>query len=128
MNRASRGLLLTAFMFGLTFEAVAQTAGTFIPARNMIAPRGGHTATVLGNGKILLAGGRYDGLTGAELFDPVTGTFSATRDMIAGGFLANTNTILDSAELYDPSTGTFTATGSMGTARGWHTATLLYDG
>ena len=146
MNRASRGLLLTAFMFGLTFEAAAQTAGTFIPARNMIAPRGGHTATVLGNGKILLAGGRYDGLTGAELFDPVTGTFSATGDMIAarriptatlladgrvliaGGFLANTNTILDSAELYDPSTGTFTATGSMPTARGWHTATLLYDG
>jgi hypothetical protein len=112
----------------------------------MTAPRGGHTAILLPNGKVLIIGGRSDGMTGAEIFDPVTGTFSAAGEMItgrryptatlladgrvliAGGFLANTNNFTPSAELYDPATGTFTATGSMLTARGWNTATLLYDG
>src|SRR5262249_28048151 len=135
MNWASRAVstsllgysLLTAFLFGPTLEAVAQTAGTFIPTGNMTAPRGGHTASLLVNGKVLITGGRSDGSASAELFDPVTGTFSATGEMItprrghtatlladgrvliAGGRL-NNDSPLASAELCDPSTGTFTAT------------------
>jgi hypothetical protein len=154
MNWTSQGVstsllaysLLIAFSFGPTIEAAAQSAGTFTPIGNMTASRGGHTATFLPNGKVLITGGRSDGLTSAELFDPVASTFVATGEMIAprrghtatlltngrvlitGGFLSNTNTALASAELYDPSTGTFTATGSMLTAMAGHTATLLYDG
>src|SRR5437762_5598147 len=137
-------LLLAFFIY--TASLSAQAPGAFTPIGNITAPRGGHTATSLLNGKVLIAGGRSDGLGSAELFDPVTGTFSTTGEMItprhvhtatlladgrvliAGGFLNNGNSTLASAELYNPSTGTFTATGSMLTTRGWHMATLLDDG
>jgi N-acetylneuraminic acid mutarotase len=49
--------------------------------------------------------------------------------LIAGGVnsASNVNTTAD-AQLYDPVTDTFTSAGSMGTARFYHTATLLGDG
>ena len=60
-----------------------------------------HTATLLPNGQVLVAGG-----------------------WIGPGI----STALASAELYDPATGTWTATGSLNTARYGHTATLLANG
>ena len=68
--------------------------------------RGGHTATLLPSGQVLIAGGW------------VSGSVSAT---FAGTALATT-------EIYDPETGTFTGTDSMGQARGNHTTTLLSNG
>src|SRR5438105_1762049 len=42
-------------------------------------PRSGHTATLLPNGKVLVAGGYSGGpLDSAELYDPATGTWSVT--------------------------------------------------
>ena len=75
MNWAIRGVgtsllgysLLTAFLFSPALEAAAQTAGTFIPAGYMTAARGGHTAVLLPNGKVLIIEGRTDGTTSAEL-------------------------------------------------------------
>jgi hypothetical protein len=115
---------------------------------SMSTPRQSHTATLLSNGKVLVAGGGFSGaaLSSAEVYDPVTGTFSATRSMstsrvyhtatllpngkvlVIGGRTLGTGATLSSAELYDPATGTFTITGSMNTSRDSHTATLLPDG
>ena len=52
----------------------------------LMAPRFKHTATLLTNGQVLIAGGApgtYEGLATAELFDPVTETWSATGNMSA---------------------------------------------
>jgi WD40 repeat protein len=105
-----------------------------------------HTATLLTNGKVLVAGG-YDGstsLASAELYDPATGAWSATGSfttgryyhaaaslpngtvLVAGGY--DGTDFLISAQLYDPDAGTWTATGGVGTARGYHTLTSLLNG
>lgn len=68
-------------------------------AEAMIQPRFGHTATTLGNGKVLLAG--------SEALDATAGRAAGT------------------AELYDPALGQFAATGNLAEPRGWHTATWL---
>ena len=113
----------------------AQAPGAFKPIGNMTAPRGGHTATLLPNGKVLITGGRRDGLTSAELFDPVTATFSSTGEMvipdgevlIAGGQLPGGSGAAGT-DLYDPATGKFSAAEDMTIGRHSHTATLLPDG
>ncbi|MFZ5876513.1 MAG: kelch repeat-containing protein [Nitrospirota bacterium] len=110
--------------------------------------RSEHTATLLPNGRVLVAGGynSNDGyLASAELYDPATGTFSPTWSMgtarsgpsatmllngkvlVIGGVFAGGG-YNASAELYDPATGTFSPTASLGTARFTHTATLLPNG
>ena len=103
--------LTTALPILLLTQAIcAQTSGTFGPAGSMTIPRVGHTATLLTNGKVLIAGG----------VQTVTETFGANP-----GY---TNVITPTSELYDPATGAFTPTGSMSIGRYWHTATLLADG
>ena len=133
---------------------LAQHTGTFTPTGDMLIPaRTGHTATLLPDGKVLIAGGSGWGwsFSSAELYDPSTGSFTATGDMttgrawhtaillpdgkvlIAGGFCGGVGPCtnrgpLASAELYDPATGTFSATGNMATANGNLPAILLNDG
>jgi len=111
------------------------------------AARWSHTATLLCNGKVLVAGG-YNSVSGylnsAELYDPATATWSSTgnlntaRDshtatlllngkvLVVGGF--NRDGVLNRAELYDPGTATWSITGSLNKARGGNTATLLSNG
>ena len=51
---------------------------------------GGHSATLLPNGKVLVAGGAQYGLftlTSAELYDPATGTWTATGSLTGGALV-----------------------------------------
>jgi galactose oxidase-like protein/Kelch motif protein len=139
-------LLLFLGVGGQPPIVMAQTAGTFMPTGSMSTPRGGHTATLLLNGKVLITGGQQvnAALASAELYDPSSGTFAAagnmsvaraghTATLLTSGQVLITGGIdhppaLASAELYDPLTGTFSATGSMTIGRVGHTATLLADG
>ncbi len=125
---------------------IAQSAGAFTATGNLTRPRQFHTATLLPNGKVLIAGGySVPPLTSsswatAELYDPSTGSFIPTGDMTTprsghtstllpnGKVLITGGTGLLSAELYDSSTGAFAATGDMTMPRSGHTATLLNSG
>jgi len=104
------------------------------------------------SGQVLIAGGTNTSeftpqLNTAELYNPVTGTFTATthpmnaarayavctalpngKVLITGG-IDNAFNAIATAEIYDPSTDSFSFTGNdMGDARVDHSATLLPDG
>jgi hypothetical protein len=117
----------------------------------MNTPRRSATATLLPNGKVLIAGGwntsMHIDLTSTELYDPVTNTFAASastpvmntaRDQAAAVLLPNgkvliaggeaIGAIFSSTELYDPATNTFAAAAStpvMNTAREFTSAIVL---
>jgi hypothetical protein len=75
----------------LSVAAMAQPAGTFTATSSMKIARFAATATLLPSGKVLIAGG-ITGATGgpstasAEIYDPSTGTFSQTGDMITSRY------------------------------------------
>ena len=151
--RAKRNLRIAALLAGFGWGASiasAQPPGTFTATGSMLNRRTEHTATLLPNGKVLIAGGISQfgqGISSAELYDPSTGGFSATGSMsetrishtatllpdgqvlIAGGY-GNQGAAVASAtgELYNPRTGTFTPTGQMSVPRFSHSATLLNSG
>jgi hypothetical protein len=102
-------------------------------------------ATLLETGRVLFEAGDCDPDDRAELYDPMTGIFDLTGQLVAWRRFTSTATLLTdgrvlvagsdiggtadaSAELYDPSSGTFSATPSMNVPRSLHAATLLIDG
>src|SRR5262245_57046630 len=119
---------------------------------SLFRARTGHTATVLANGKVLVAGGYDDAgppLNTEELYDPATGTWRSAgrlnsirfghtatllpngKVLLAGGanrFFPPPISVLNSAELYDPATGTWSSTDKLNMGRYGHTATLLPNG
>jgi Galactose oxidase, central domain len=143
--------VLPLLLLGVTGHgaiALAQSPGTFTATGSMRMPRSGHTATLLTNGKVLIAGGQegFRGLDSAELYDPESGTFRPTGDMVTGRF-GHAATLLpdgrvlitggtagpafiatNKAEIYDPGTGTFASASDMVSEHVCHQATLLGNG
>jgi WD40 repeat protein len=121
----------------------------FFSTGDMSTARYAAEAMILSTGEVLVAGGAQVStpfpnlLTAAELFDPISGTFSATGDLnlprynqaqarlhdgrvlVAGGL---ENGVPGPGEIYDPSTGVFTATSGSTNASLASTATLLPNG
>ncbi len=113
-----------------------------------------HTATMLLDGRVLIAGGQDN--VGpqthsiCEIYDPLTNKFTLTADslndhrsshravllhdgkvLIMGGIQTTTpgsGIYLNSAEIYDPISDTFTFTQSLDQPRVGHQATLLKNG
>ncbi len=133
-------------------------AASFVTNAPMNVARRGHTATLLLDGTVLVAGGQDTSLNplgSAELYDPATGAWTPTgsltnitgyptnspsnmrslhtatllangKVLVAGGF--GSLGILASAQLYDPASGIWKETGFMHVGRFQHTATLLANG
>jgi Big-like domain-containing protein/Kelch motif protein len=130
---------------------VGGAVGQWCATGSMMFSRLGATATRLGNGKILVAGGIGSGSgpsgfdASAELYDPGTGTWTTTGSMSEGRYLheafllhngkvlvtaslANTTSGGARTELYDPASGTWSPTGSMSRSHFGGLAALLLDG
>jgi hypothetical protein len=113
----------------------------WIAAGDLNVPRTAHTATLLADGKVLVAGGWSSAPDSAEIYDPATRSWTVTGNLGTARFdhaamLLSDGKVLvvggdssgSTAELYDPATGLWTPTGSLNTPRYASTATQLADG
>lgn len=147
--RASRVcalLVLAGALLGVTAPARCADA-TWVATGSLNLARAGHAATLLSDGKVLVAGGAG---TSAELYDPATGKWTLTgtlgvprsdpaatllnngQVLVVGGDRGESSAqslgLLGTCELYDPATGTWSKTGSLNTPRDGFTATALPNG
>jgi len=116
-------------------ELFDPSTGKFTKTGSMTMGRSGHTATLLADGRVLMAGGGIQHVGGQD----TSGTgdvrhanwFADVRRETVDPRIARPTATLEmtaTAELYDPKTGTFHATGSMTIPRDQATATRLEDG
>lgn len=138
-------LAVFGFIASSSFSLFAQS-GTWAATGALNFPRVAHTATLLANGQVLVAGGEDTSnhlVASAELYNPSTGKWTVTGSLatprydhtttllsngevlVAGGV---SGTYTASAELYKPTTGQWTATGSMTVPRAFAAAVLLPNG
>jgi N-acetylneuraminic acid mutarotase/sugar lactone lactonase YvrE len=135
---------------GAGLELNRLLSGSGFSTSGALALRTDARAVRLANGKILIAGGQGSTsnivFSTVEIFDPNSGTWSATGAMavprfghtitllpngkvlVVGGTSCSNCNALNTAELYDPASGTWSYTGSLAAVRLAHTATPLANG
>jgi hypothetical protein len=124
-----------------TAEIYNPGTGTFtFTTGSLNTPRYSHTATLLADGTVLIAGGNNGSLlTSAEVYNPATHGFTTvgalnharyehTATLLGNGKVLVASGLDATAELYDPVAHTFTLTGSLNTSRQFASATLLGNG
>src|SRR5262249_24172696 len=130
-------------------ELYEPASGTWTATGSLTAARNGHTATLLPDGKLLVAGGSGDSgaLTSAELYNSASGTWTETDSLDTGRYSHTTTLLADgkalvaggwtfisgdyftaSAELYDSADGHWNTVSHLNDYRTTQTATLLPDG
>ncbi len=132
-------------------EIYDPNSNSWAPAGRMAESRFHHTATLLPGGRVIVTGGeQLSGgggrvpLSGAELYDPATNSWSRAprmavrrdnhtatlmpggRVLVAGGG-SRTRGFVRSSEVYDPSSNRWSSAGRMREPRGFHAMTLLPD-
>lgn len=141
-TRLFPGLVIFLFLFSFYCKGAP-----WVASGTLAVARGAHTATLLSDGRVLIAGGNgaFGGyINSAELYDTATGSSKLTSVMssarawhtatlltngevlIVGGF--DGNNYLASTEIYDPLNATWRTNSSLNEGRAYHTATLLNDG
>jgi Putative Ig domain/Galactose oxidase, central domain/Kelch motif len=151
IDRGQLGYTLLATTGSASAVSPSFTVNGFCPTASLSIPRLAGTQVLLGNGRVLFAGGvssSTSALRSAEVYDPSTSSVTPTGTLTAANGRSNqvsvvlpngkvllaggsdsSNNALASAELYDPNSGTFSPTGSMNQARGSSaTGVLLANG
>ncbi len=134
---------------GLAYPIVVDPSWT--TAGSLSGPRSAHVATLLPDGRVLVAGGASvpslgdfapsSALTTAEIYDPASSSWSATGSMAKPHFHAALTVLADSrilvtgngngdtsAEIYDPGTKAWSLAAPMKEGRGRHISVRLATG
>jgi hypothetical protein len=134
---------------GLATVQVYTSGSGWASAESMKKTRVDDAAVLLGDGRVLVAGGvdaTGKALNTAETFDPATGHWTLTATMptgragftlsvlpdgrviAAGGYSTSPSQALNTVDLFDPSTGGWSSTGPLRFGRRFQAAATMSDG
>ncbi len=141
--------LFAILVLAISLNGSAYAGGTWSLTGNVRTPVDGHTATLLSNGNVLIAGGETNAAVTAssEIYNASTGSWHYTGSMSVAraqgrAFMLSSGSVLiaggcggsclsgttASAEIYHPASGTWSLTGAMNRARAYFGGVTLHNG